>query len=176
MLVNRDDYVKEMMDQHLSHRSTYEIITKEEADEFLSEASSAFIDCVFLKGNGSNSNDVKHIMVCLDQDTRLPVTHGLGKLHKGKFSPPPCGLVVAIVGSQFLSISRWVDAYLKELLPFCKTYIKNSDDVLRILRDFGFVCVTTFDSEAMCPNINTEEGLTFIMASPDTFIFKVKPG
>ena len=36
MVVNRDDYFKAMMDQHLSNRSTYEIITKDKAEEFLS--------------------------------------------------------------------------------------------------------------------------------------------
>ena len=180
MVVNRDDYVKSMIDQHLSNRSTYEIITKEEAEEFLSEASSAFIDYVSLKGNSVNSNDMKCVMRCLDQDTRIPVMHGLGKLHKGKFFPPPYRPVVDIVGSQLHGIGRWVDTYLKELLPFCKTYIKNSGDVLRILRDFRLVFddifVTTCDAEAMYPNINTEEGLAFIMAALGAFIFKVKPG
>ena len=82
---------------------------------------------------------MKHIIVCLDQGTILPVMHGLGKLHKGKCFPLPCEPVVAIVGSQLLGIGRWLGSYLKELLPFCKTYIKNSDDMLRILRDFGLV-------------------------------------
>ena len=59
MVVNRDDYIKAMMEQHLSNRNTYEIITKEEAEEFLSEASSAFIDYVSLKENSINSNDMK---------------------------------------------------------------------------------------------------------------------
>ena len=43
MVVNRDDYVKAMMEQHLSNRGTYEIITKEEAAECLLEASNAFV-------------------------------------------------------------------------------------------------------------------------------------
>ena len=44
MVVNREDYVKAMMDQHLSNRSTHEIISRKEAEEFLAEASSAFVD------------------------------------------------------------------------------------------------------------------------------------
>ena len=72
-----------------------------------------------------------------------------------------------------------MDPYLKELLPFCKTYIKNSDDVLRMLRYFGLVFddifVTTWDSEAMCPNINTEERMAFAMEALDAFILKLKP-
>ena len=139
IVVNRDDYVKAMMDRHLSNRSIYEIFTKKEDEDFISEASSAFIDYVPLKGNSANSNDMKYVMRCLDQDTWIPVMHGLGKSYKGKFFPPPYRPVVAIFGSQLHGIGRWVDTYLKELLSFCKTYIKNSDDMLRILRNVGLV-------------------------------------
>ena len=56
-----------------------------------------------------------------------------------------------------------MDTCLKELLPFCKTHVKNSDDVLRILKDFKIVyddiVVTNCYAEAMCPNIITDEGL-----------------
>ena len=52
--------------------------------------------------------------------------------------------------------------------------------MVRILRDFGVVFddvfVTTCNLEAMNPNINTEEGLAFIMAALGAFIFKVKLG
>ena len=44
MVVNRDDYVKAMMDQHLSNRNTYEVITKEEATFYLEVSSKEFID------------------------------------------------------------------------------------------------------------------------------------
>ena len=124
-----------------------------------------------------NSNDLKNIMRCMDQDKRIPVMCGLGKSHKGKIFPPPHRPVVAIVGSQLHVICRWVGACLKELLPFCKTFINNSDDVLKILRHFRRVCddifVTICDAEAMHPNINTDEGLDFIMAALDAFVFKV---
>ena len=76
-------------------------------------------------------------------------------------------------------IGRWVDKCLKELLPFYKTCIKNSDDVLRILKDVKLVhdeiFVTTCDAELMHPNISTEEGLAFAMAALDSFVFKVNP-
>ena len=104
---------------------------------------------------------------------------GLGKSHKGNIFPPPYSLVVAIVGSPFHGIGRWVDMHLKELIPFCKTCIRNSDNILSILKDFKIVhddiFVTNCDAELMCPIISTEEGLAFIMAALDSFVFKVKP-
>ena len=180
MVVNRDDYVKAIMDQHSSNRETFKNITKEKTTEHLLEDSNAHIECIYQTGNSIDINDMKHIMRCLDQDKRIPEICGLGKFHAGKIFPPPPRPVVAIIGSQLHTIGRWMDTCLNELLPFYKTHIKNSDDVLKILIDFRRVCddnfATTCNAEAMRPNFNTEEGLGFAMEDLDVFIFKVKPG
>ena len=112
MVVNRDDYVKAMMEHHSSNRGTHEIITKEEATEYLLEASNAFIRCISQAGNSINSNDMKQITRFLEQDKRKPVMYGLGKLHKGKIFLPPCVPVVAILGSQLCGMCTWVDTCL----------------------------------------------------------------
>ena len=91
---------------------------KEEAIEYLLDASNMFVEKFSQKGNSMDSNDVKHIMKYLDQDTRIQEMHGLGKLHKGNVFPQPYRLVMAIVGSKFHGIGRWLDNRLKELLPF----------------------------------------------------------
>ena len=83
MVMNRDDYVKAMMEQHLSNRGTHEIITKEEATEHLLEASNAFVRYISQAENSISSNDMKHVTRCLEQEKRIPVMHGLCKLHKG---------------------------------------------------------------------------------------------
>ena len=41
----------------------------------------------------------------------------------------------------------------------------------KIVHDDAFV--TTYDLEAMHPNISTEEGLDFTMVTLDSFVFKV---
>ena len=168
------------MEQHLSSRSACEIVAKEEAEEFLSGASSAVIDCVSLKGNGASSNGMKHVMRCLDQGTRISVVRRLGKSREGKFSRLPCRPVVAIIGSQARVVGRQVGAYLQQLLLFYKTCVKNSDGALRILRDFRLVFddffVTTCEEEEACPNVNTDEELVLMMVALDAFIFKVKLG
>ena len=138
-----------------------------------------FLNDVAKAENRINNNDLKFTSRCSKQDTRIPATHVLGKLHKGKFDPPPYRSVIAIPGSSLHGVGRWVDSYLKELLPFCKTYIKNSDDVLKSLKRFlsaeENVSFTTCDAVAMYPNIKTEEGLAFIIATLDGLIFRVKP-
>ena len=80
---------------------------------------------------------------------------------------------------QLHGIGRWVDACLQELLLFCKKFITYSDDTLRVLREFKRVCedyfVTTYDAEAMHPNIRTEVCFDFMLVALDSFVFKVKP-
>ena len=82
MVLNRDKCVKAMMDQHLSKRSTYEIIMKKEAKEHLTAASRAFIDYVSMQENKIDVNNFQCVMRNLDQDTIIPVMHGPGKSHK----------------------------------------------------------------------------------------------
>ena len=106
MVMNRDDYVKEMMDQYLSNRGTYEIITKEEATEHLLEASNAFVNHISKERNSVGSDDMKNITRCLEQHKRIPVMCGLGKLHKRKIFPTSYRLVVTILGSPFHGIGR----------------------------------------------------------------------
>ena len=113
MVVNRDDHVKAMMAQQLSNRGTYEIITKDVATAYLLEAINTFIRHVSQPGNSINSNDMKHITRCLEQDKRIPAMHGLGNLHKGKIFPPPYRPVVAIVGSPLHGIGTWVEMHLE---------------------------------------------------------------
>lgn len=118
-----------------------------------------------------NSNEMKHITSCLEKDKRITLMCGLGKLHKGNIFPPTYRLLVASVGSPLHGIRRWVDIHLKELLPFCKMCINNSDDALKILKDLKIVhddvFVTNCDSEVMYPNINAEEGLVVVMTAMD---------
>ena len=100
------------------------------------------------------------------------------KLYKGKLNPPPYRPVVATVGYQFYCISRWVDYYLRQLLLQIPSYVKNSDDIINILNSFNNVLeyyyVFTADAVAMYPNIDTEEGLTFIIIALDNYIFKIQ--
>ena len=61
MAMNRNDYAKAMDDQLLSDRKNYEIISKEEAKEYLIEFTSAFLEFILHKGNGIDDKELTHI-------------------------------------------------------------------------------------------------------------------
>ena len=59
------------------------------------------------------------------------------------------------------------------------SYAKNSHDIALLLNSFNEIDENMFlftkNDTSMCPNINTEEGLTFLTIDIDNLIFKVKP-
>ena len=117
-------------------------------------------------------------MKFLDQDTKIRVMHGLRKFHKCKIHPLPHRKLVAIVGSRLHVIRRWVGAYLKQFLPYHKTCMQISDDVLNNLKDVKTLnedyFINTCDVETVHPNTKTEECLEFLIAALDAHIFKVR--
>ena len=56
MVVSWDDYVKSMVDQHLLDRKPYEIFSKEEAQEYLIEGTSTFLE--FISQNVNSVYDI----------------------------------------------------------------------------------------------------------------------
>ena len=60
-MVSRDDHVITMADQYFSDWVAHEIISKEEAHEYFSEAANAFMKYAPLKVYDKNDNDLKDI-------------------------------------------------------------------------------------------------------------------
>ena len=133
-----------------------------------------FIENISHEENSIVTDDLKHTIKCLEQGTRIPAMYDLGKLHKGKIYTPPYRLVVVIDGCLLYEIGQWVDDFLNELLPYCKTRIK-TDDVLRILIELKKVYegyfVTTCDANSMCKK-KLKKWLEFEMEALDAFVFK----
>ena len=67
---------------------------------------------------------------------------------------------------------------LRQLLDQTPSYFKKSNDIVLMLnaRDDldDDMFLFTADAIAMCPNINTEEGLMFLTIALDKLIFKVE--
>ena len=100
------------------------------------------------------------IIRSLALDTRTPVASGVPKLYKGKINPPPCRLVVVVVGSPFHCVSRWVDMCLRELLDQMPSHAKNSNYMPLMLQSLyeldGNPFLLIEDATVMCLNINTK--------------------
>ena len=89
--VNRDNYIKATLDQHLSNDKVREIITKNQSQGLVDEALHKFLDNI--TGNSVNKkyqryeikkSNVECIMRYLSYVTRMVVCYGMTNVNKGK--------------------------------------------------------------------------------------------
>ena len=95
IVVTRDGHVKAFTSQHLSNRKSYKIVSKEEAQDHLLEATNEFLKFASLKGTSIVDKDLTR---SLTHDIIILVIWGLWILHTGDFNPSPCRPLVSVVG------------------------------------------------------------------------------
>jgi len=110
----------------------------------------------------------KHSQRSLKARLRLPIFYGLPKIHKTPFSLRP---VISSSSSLSSIFSNWLDYRMRELLPFMKSYTKNSFEVIKDLKQLEIpknAPLFSADAKSMYTNIDTTTGLlTFKKISPD---------
>ena len=77
------------------------------------EVTNAFLKFASQTSNRVGDKDFICIQRSLTYDTRIPATHGLGKLHEAKLNLPARRLIVSAVGSPLHIIGRWLGTPLK---------------------------------------------------------------
>ena len=94
---------------------------------------------------------------------RIPQLYGNPKVHKDCSTVVPFRPVNSQCGSLSAAASKFVDFYLKKLIPYVPGHIKNSYEVILKLKNINFkdgnTRIFTSDAVAMYPNILTDEGI-----------------
>jgi hypothetical protein len=93
---------------------------------------------------------------------RLPMFHGLPKVHKNPISLCP---VVSSSNSLLSVFSTWLDYRMKELLPLLDSYLKDSTTFINELKNIRLpetARILTVDAKSMYTNINMDAGLTAV--------------
>lgn len=169
--------MKQILQQYLSNAENYEHATENAALDFVNKTVETFMTFVKEKGNNLSNKDMTCLERGINQHKRIPVFCSMPKAYKQKI-PIPLQPVVATIGSPYHCVSRWVDSYLRELLPYVSSHIKDSDDLLGELKKFGPIegdaFMSTSDAVAMCLNIRTDEGIMFLIAALDACLFKAR--
>ena len=101
----------------------------------------------------------------LTQDCKSPAFYGLPKIHSVKPNDtfPPLRPICSGSQSCTKRLSELVDTFLKPAAQKLPTYIKDTTDFLRRIREFqptnpSEVIIATLDVNSLYPNINQEEG------------------
>ncbi len=66
---------------------------------------------------------------------RIPLFYGIPKVHK---TPTTLCPVVSTINSLLSVFSTWLDYQMKKLLPFIKSYLKNSKEVIEDQKTFTY--------------------------------------
>ena len=94
---------------------------------------------------------------------RIPQLYGNPKVHKKWSLQVPLRPVNSQVGSFSAVASKYVDYYLKKLIPFVPGHVKSSLEVIKRLKEINFnqsyIYFATSDAVAMYLNIKNSEGI-----------------
>ena len=130
--MNKTAYIRQVLTEHLLS-DTYRRLTTVEAKNQMETARSTLKTLISNNQDQLSKAEVTYFQQSLKLQHRLPIFYGLPKVHK---SPVTLWPVVSI-NSLLAVFSNWLDYKLKELLPYIKSYIKDSSTVIKELKELA---------------------------------------
>jgi hypothetical protein len=173
-IMDSASYVQQILKEHLltkDYRRLSAIEAKLRMDQVKTYLKS------LITGNQDNLSkaELLYFQRSLQSHHRIPIFYGLPKIHK---SPVTLRPVVSGTNSLLAIFSNWLDYKMKELLPFVKSYIKNSFMVINDLKDLKIpkdALLFSADATSMYTNIDTKTGVTSIQNLIQTHKDKLPP-
>ena len=159
--MERDEYIKRVLDNHLNDTSTYTRLSHDDAVSALKAAEKelktlvASYDYLLSKAEKTYFEHFYHLNHHMKQ---FYITM---KIHKNPMGTRP---IVSCCGSFIEGFLTWLDFKMKSLIKFVPTYVQDSyQQVLREMKDFDElpqnVRLFTAHMVSMYTNINTEHGI-----------------
>ena len=153
---DKSKYVSEI-ERQLSDRLTYTPLNSDPTFRFANEIKDTLKR--YLREEVITDNEYKFMI----QDHAIrPVLYGLPKCHRN-LQNPPARCIVSGIGSLTEPISQYVDSHIKGIVTTMPSYLKDTTDFLRKLKDCkvdptDILC--SLDVSALYPSIPHEEGLS----------------
>jgi len=130
-IMDTKTYIHQVLKEHLL-TDTYKQLSSKEAKEKIESIKDTLKNIINSNPTKLSPAEVTYFQRSFKGNYRLPIFYGLPKVHKTPMTLRP---VVSSVNS-FLSVfSTWLDYRMKQLLPFMKSHIKNSFDVINDLKN-----------------------------------------
>ena len=137
----RDTYIRRGVIEHLGNTQVYKPLSQQQANnhqQIIARKTSLFV----LKW--SNKEDNCDLLSKAEQNFLLESIRKYPdnmakfrmslKAHKSPWKMRP---IVCCAGTMLNNLSRWLDYWLQKTKPFIATYIKDSDQLLELLRNLG---------------------------------------
>jgi len=157
-VMDTNDYVDKILKEHLL-TNTYKQLTHTEMLNTMTDLKSALTNAIQSNADKLSQAELTFFKRSLTSHFRLPIFYGLPKVHKNPVALRP---VVSTTNSLLAIFSTWLDYKMKELLPYVKSYIKNSTEVILDLKDLHIpqnAKLFSADAVSMYTNIETVSGI-----------------
>ena len=122
-----------------------------------------------------SNEDTTHLQQAKINMSGISTFYCMPKLHKNK-TPAPLRPVISTVNTKLHYLGKRSTKILKRATTQVSTCIKDSDDLIKHLKSLGKIekneHLFNTDTVAMCPNIDTEEGLAALKISHQTNLVK----
>ena len=173
--MNREDYIKQCVTQHLANEKCYQRKTENIARQYIRDSMEEFFDFVKQPGLEIYGKDMVYFQQAAETLTCMATFYCLPKTHKNK-TPVPLRPVASRLGTPLHALGKWATQAMKPLSTQVSTNIRDSDDFIKKLKALGKIEDNEFfftsDAVAMCPNINIEEGVASLLLSHETDLLK----
>jgi hypothetical protein len=161
VIMNTDDYVKMVLTQHLL-TTDYQQLPPEVAKNHLENITNTLKSLLQDHKDTLSMVEQTFFTRSLQLHHRIPLFYGIPKVHK---TPTALRPVVSTVNSLLSVFSTWLDYQMKKLLPFTKSYLKNSKEVKEDLKTIHIppnAFLFSAGATAMYTNIDSDTGLSSI--------------
>lgn len=177
-IIERDRYIRFAIKDHLSDTTTYERLSKEEADLYLEQNKDRMNKWLIDHKVELNEKEWQYIHYHTRQlgDT-LPQFYLLMKVHKIPLKTRP---IVSFPGSLFHPLGVWIDKHLQTVAKTFPTYLQSSFDLLEDFKTLQLpphrrYRLFTADATSMYTNLPTKESIQaihdYIVDNQKTFPF-----
>ena len=166
----RRTYIERGVREHLGDQSVYRRLTKHQAMQF--HHVTKYKIMIFttkykdLMTEAENSFLLESLRMYPDNIARFRMSL---KAHKTPWKMRP---IVSCCGTALNYLSRWLDHHLQKVKPFVKSYVRDSSELLLLLKDLGPLPagakVFTADANSMYTNIDTCHAINVIGAWLDS--------
>lgn len=147
--MNMTDYVKEAMRQ-LSNTIFYQVLSSNPTERFVNER-----DCILEDALTKKWITEKQFDFLRNHFPTTPVLYLLPKIHKSLINPP--GRPIISSNESLLEpLSQFVDFHIRDIVKALPSYVADTSDVLRQLKDLTLpeqAFLVSFDVESLYTNI-----------------------
>jgi hypothetical protein len=163
VIIERATYLRKCLDDHLLCPRTYVRLNAEEATQKVLSTL-----CTLNQVQLDHRKDLTEAenqyfqRAAKSVDYRIPQLYLTIKIHKSPWKTRP---IVSCINSHLNVFSTWLDYHFKELIIYSPTYIKDSFQVLRELKELNLSSharLFTCDAVSMYTNINSTHGIHII--------------